>query len=277
MVELFKIGNFGIYLFGVTIVLGMVAGSFVMLKEGKRKKLDSDKVLELSLYTLLASVIGARLYYIIAFNFVYYMENPLNILAIRNGGLSIQGGLIGGILFAIWYTKKKEISFWKISDVFAPGIIIGQAIGRIGCDVFGIPMKKIYPWGVMVNNQILHPVQIYEMILDLILFSYLWKKRDKIQYHGQLFIHYLIGFSIIRGSVEFFRSNPIVFGNFTVAHVTSVVMIGIAILIGMLIKNANKIAEEEKQNSAIKEGLRHYIAIGIIGVIGIWFYYFIHG
>ncbi|WBW95021.1 prolipoprotein diacylglyceryl transferase [Oceanirhabdus sp. W0125-5] len=254
----------------------MVIGMIVMLSEVKRKGLDTDKALDLTIYTIIASVIGARLYYIIAFNLKYYISNPLEVFALRSGGLSIQGGLIAGIGFALIYTKIKKISFWKTADAFAPAIIIGQAIGRIGCDVFGRPMGNSYPWGVMVNSQLLHPVQLYEAGLNLLLFIYLMRKRSKVKYNGELFIKYIIGFSLIRGFVEFFRFNPIVVGPFTVVHVTSLIIIIITLIINNKIKKNQsvlKIINEE----AINIPLLHFILIALLGAFSIWFYYFIHG
>ncbi|MDW7667921.1 MAG: prolipoprotein diacylglyceryl transferase [Bacillota bacterium] len=276
MVEVFKIGHYAIYLFGLTIVIGMIVGIFIMTKEAKRKGSNVDNLTDLAIYTIISALIGARLYYVIAFNFKYYIQNPKNILAFRDGGLSIQGALIFGILFALWYTKKKGINFGKAADAFALGIIMGQAIGRIGCDVFGITMDKVYFWGVKVNNQLLHPAQLYEAILNLLLFTYLWSTRDKIKYDGQLFIKYIIGFSIIRGMVEFFRVNPIVIGPFTIAHVTSAAIIVCAILLNYIMKRNNKNYQVNQSGEGSITPVAHYIGVIIIGAIGILVYYSVH-
>lgn len=278
MVEAFRIGHFSIYVFGITIALGILIGILIMLKEGKRKNQDIDKLSDLAIYTIIASLIGARIFYVLVFNLDYYLANPKAVFAIRNGGMSIQGGLIFGIAFAIWYSKRKKINFLSVADTFAPGIIIGQAIGRVGCDVFGIPMNKQYSWGVMVNNQLLHPAQIYEVILDLILFTYLWKKRHDIKYDGELFINYIIGFSFIRFIVEFFRTNPMVVGPFSVAHITSLIIIIVAIIFNNIIKKNNKgnKSKTKKQNNISKNPTYHYILIAGLGVFSVWFYYFIH-
>ncbi|WP_432402505.1 prolipoprotein diacylglyceryl transferase [Wukongibacter sp. M2B1] len=276
MVEIFRIGHFAIYLFGVTIALGMLVGMAIMIKEAKRKEMDVDKLIDFAIYTIIVSLIGARLYYVFAFNPEYYLANPKAIISIRDGGLSIQGALILGIGFAFWYTKKKKISFWEVADVFTPGIIIGQAIGRIGCDVFGIPMEKPYPWGVMVNSQLLHPAQLYEALLDLLLFVYLWRSRGKVRYNGELFIKYIIGFSIIRGIVEFFRTNPIVFGPFTIAHITSLVIIAITLLIHRSIKKRKITQYELESKNTLKVSAIHYIIIALFAGVSTWFYYYIH-
>jgi phosphatidylglycerol:prolipoprotein diacylglycerol transferase len=238
--------------------------------------MDSNKMLDLALYTIIAAVIGARAYYILVFNFSYYIQNPIEVFHIRSGGLSIQGALIAGILFALWYTKKNNISFLKAADTFAPGIIMGQAIGRIGCDVFGIPMKNVYPWGININNQILHPAQLYEMFLDLILFAYLWKGRTRIKYNGEIFIKYIIGFSINRAIVEFFRSNPIVIQPFSVAHITSFVIIAVALGIGRIIKRKQLESKKDAIDNTVSVSIIEYVLILAVGLIGTWIYYNIH-
>ncbi|ARE86873.1 prolipoprotein diacylglyceryl transferase [Clostridium formicaceticum] len=144
---LFNVGGFSIHLFGVTIALGILVGFFIMLSEAKRKGLDKEKLIDLALYTVIFGVIGARLNYILAFNPAYYIRNLKEILMLQQGGLSIQGSLIIGTAFGFWYMKKKSIPIWKTADAFAPAIIMGQAIGRVGCDVFGIPMSRSWFWG----------------------------------------------------------------------------------------------------------------------------------
>lgn len=276
MRELFRIGHSSVNIFGIMIVAGMIAGILIMLREAKRKGLNQDKVLDLTIFTIIAAVLGARLYYIIGFNFSYYLKNPLEIIFINQGGLSIQGGLLGGILFAAWYTKKKGLSFWEAADTFAPGIAIGQAIGRIGCDVFGVPMKTIYPWGINVGTQILHPAQMYEMILDLLLFAFLWRRRGRLKYKGQLFVNYIIGFSVNRAIVEFFRTNPVVIKPFTIAHVTSFVIIIIAAIAGRIIKVKNQIEQGSVSNETVKVPLYQYALILLIGIVGMVIYYFVN-
>lgn len=276
MIELFTLGNISIYLFGVTIGLGVLAGLWLMIREAKRKGIYSDKILDLVTYSIIAGIIGARLYYIIAFNFSYYLENPIEVFYFHQGGLSIQGGLIGGILIAFWFVRKNGIPFWKTADTFAPAIILGQAIGRIGCDVFGVPMDTVYPWGIAVGGQILHPAQLYEVFLNLILFAYLWTKREKTKYDGQLFINYIIGFSIIRAIVEIFRSNPIVFGPFTIAHVTSFVVIILAVLVQRVISKKENLKKDSVANATVIVSIAEYGLIALIGILGTIIYYTVH-
>ena len=280
MVELFSIGGFSLHLFGLTIAAGIFIGISVMLREGKRKGLDTNRLTDLGVYTLIAAMIGARLNYVIAFNPGYYLEHPLAILMVQRGGLSIQGGLIGGAIFAFWYMRKKEIPIWKTADAFAPGIIIGQAVGRVGCDVFGVPMERAWIWGVEAGGQLLHPAQMYESMLNYGLFLLLWNVRKRMRYNGQLFMLYVMGFSFNRFIVEFFRTNPMVAGPFSIAHVFSLVMIG-AGLIGMrwLQKSSEK-TQSTVANPANDRGTfdwkTHFIILGAM-IVSVLFYYWIHG
>ncbi|MBA1336947.1 MAG: Prolipoprotein diacylglyceryl transferase [Firmicutes bacterium] len=214
--------------------------------------------------------------YVLVFSPGYYRQNPLEIFAVYNGGLSIQGVLIAGIIFAVWYTRRTGIGFWRTADAFAPAIILWQAIGRIGCDVFGVPMDKAYPWGVMVGSQLLHPAQLYEALLNLALFTYLWWSRGRTKYDGQLFIRYLIGFSLIRAAIEFFRTNPVVIGPFTVAHVTSLAIITASIVTGSLLKRKAKRNEPDTGEGPSRVSLLEYLIIVAGGAAGTLIYFSIY-
>ncbi|WP_434643530.1 prolipoprotein diacylglyceryl transferase [Thermoanaerobacterium thermosaccharolyticum] len=195
-VPLFNIGGFTIYLFGIMIAIGVGTGYILALKEAKRKGLDVDKVSEFLVYLIIVGIIGGRLGFVLTYRPYFFLTHPLEILKIHDGGMAIHGSLVAGILFSIWYVRKYKLNFWKIADLASPGLAIGQAIGRIGCDIFGYAMARPWPWGIKVNGQLLHPVQVYEFLLDYIMFFVLWRKRDKIKYNGQLFIIYVIFFNI---------------------------------------------------------------------------------
>jgi len=279
MVQLFSIGGLNIHLFGITIAVGMIVGMLVMLREGKRKGLNHDKLMDLGLYTIIAGVAGARLNYILAFNPAYYLQHPKEIFMVQEGGLSIQGALIGGALFAFWYMKKHQIPMWKTADAFAPGIILGQAIGRVGCDVFGIPMSRAWFWGVEVGGRLLHPAQIYEAILNYILFLVLWNKRKNIRYDGQVFMMYLIGFSMNRFIIEFFRTNPMVVGPISIAHVYSILIIGVTLIVMNWLKkkqqNTQPIVAKPTLYDIKIDWTTNFI-IGVVMVVSVMFYYWIH-
>ncbi|KUO52683.1 MAG: prolipoprotein diacylglyceryl transferase [Desulfitibacter sp. BRH_c19] len=240
MKELFSIGPFTVHFFGLMIAVAIIIGLLVALREARRKNLDEDKIFNLLLYTLLGGFLGARLVYVFIYNPGYYLANPIDILFVHEGGLSIHGGIAGGILTGVLYARIAKLPLWKTSDAIIPALILGQAIGRVGCDVFGVPMVNQYFWGVEVENTILHPAQVYEFILNFLLFGYLWLKRLNQQYDGQLLVHYLLVFPVIRAIVELFRTNPEFLGAVSVAHLMSVVFIisGLG-LRSILIKNSS--------------------------------------
>lgn len=272
MKVLFEIGHFPIYIFGFFIALGVMAGIVVAMLEAKRKKYDEDKLFNFILVAMVSGILGARIYFILAFNLDYYLENPIKIFAFRDGGLSIQGALIFGILGSLIYGKIKKINIWEVADIVAPGIILGQAIGRIGCDVFGVEMSKELFWGVSIKGQLLHPAQIYEAVLNFILFGILWSKRKSVKFNGQLFSIYLIGFSINRFIVEFFRTNPIVFGGLTIAHVTGIIMLIVSVVLYRILSSRGNIKKDnkvKKYDINIKELL---VIISLI-VISVTIYY----
>lgn len=239
MKELFHIFGIPINFFGVMIALGMLAGVFVAYREVKRKKLDVDKLFDIALYSIISAVVGARLFYILFYNLSYYLENPVDIIKINEGGLSIHGGLLGAFIFAFFYFRKQKLNFFKYADAMAPGIILAQGIARIGCDVFGKVMSIPRPWGIEREGQLLHPAQAYEFILNYLVFFILWRKRKNIKYNGQLFVWYIILFSINRSVVELFRINPSVIGWFSISHLLSLLFIAAAIVFMYIAKKKN--------------------------------------
>jgi phosphatidylglycerol:prolipoprotein diacylglycerol transferase len=274
MKELFSIGHFSIYLFGVTIAVGMLAGILLAGREAKRVGLSEDAVFDVVFYSLLGGIVGARLIYISFYDPSYYFANPLEILRINAGGLSIHGGILGGVLTGIWRAKKSKLDLWQIADLLAPALILGQAIGRIGCDVFGLPMTSSFFWGVEVNGTLVHPAQVYELVLDYVLFAWLWLRRSSASYRGHIFVHYLIGFSAIRSIVELFRSNPEVLGFLSVSHLLSIAGIIAGLLLQQYLKKRYPL-EVEKQKPSLPVATILMTIILIIVSTGL--YYFIQG
>ncbi len=272
MKTILSIGHYSINVFGMFIGIGIVLGVLLSIQEAKRRNYSVDTITDLMIYAVIFGIVGARLYYVLVFNLDYYISNPGKIVAVWDGGLSIQGALIGGAIVSLLYAKVKKINLWSAADIMAPGLILGQAIGRIGCDVFGFAMTNEYFWGVLRNGQVLHPTQMYESILNYILFGILWARRKSVKYDGQLFFTYLIGFSINRFIVEFFRTNPIFLEPFTVAHATSLALILISIIALKLLSvrsNDNNATEIKTYNISMRE----ILLIIVMMVASILIYY----
>lgn len=277
MKVLFYLFGFPVYFFGVMIALAMLAGIFIAYREVKRKELEVDILFDLVLYGILSALIGARVFYILFYDWSYYVQNPGDILKINEGGLSIHGGLLGAFIFAFCYFRKQQISFFAYADALAPGIILGQGIGRVGCDVFGKVMSTAHLWGIERQGQLLHPVQVYEFLLDYLVFFILWNKRKIISYNGQLFLWYVILFSINRGTVEFFRENPPVSGWFSISHLLSVLFIAGALTVISFARRAKidppLVVQEEKP--AFWQGLIYMLLMLILSGLSALIFYMV--
>ncbi|MBW1692111.1 MAG: prolipoprotein diacylglyceryl transferase [Deltaproteobacteria bacterium] len=150
---LFKIGPVEIRWYGTMIALAYLVGLWLARREARRKGLDPLLMEEFSYIVLPAALIGARLYYVLFSDAWYFLQHPLKILAFWEGGLAIHGAILGGAASALWFTHRKGIPFLRWADTLAPSVVLGQAIGRIGCfingDAFGVPTQM--PWGVVFS------------------------------------------------------------------------------------------------------------------------------
>ena len=246
---LMQIGPFTLRWYGLMIALACLAGLWLAKKEAVRKGIGKEKIDDFFLYVIIAAIIGARLYYIAFDDPTLFWRNPLSVFAIWQGGLAIHGAILGGLLTSVLYTWRQRISFWKFADRLAPSLILGQAIGRIGCffngDAHGYPTDL--PWGVvyspespagqMFPGQPLHPTQLYEMIFNLIIFGVLWKTRKKITRPGYLFLLYVILYSGARIFVENFRADKLIYGgNISAAQSIGIIGIVLGLILMWLLK-----------------------------------------
>lgn len=276
MKELISFGPIHIYFFGVMIALGIIAGSIFAIKQAEKRGINEDTMLNLIMIVVVSGVIGARLFYILFYNPSYYFSNPSEIIKIDEGGLSIHGGIFAAILAGYIYSRKSKISFLKLADITVMALPLAQGIGRVGCDVFGKPMTNLMPWAINYNGQALHPAQVYEFILDYILFVILWKRSYKKRFEGELFIIYLIAFPIIRGIVEFFRINPVVWGPFSISHILSLILIVIALIVYKVLLGRNRDIVEKLEVNEIKSSTLAVYLITLIA-ISIFVFYFVQG
>ena len=178
---LIQIGPVSIYWYSITMLLAILVGSYVFFKEARKKGYDEEFLTNLIFYGAIFGIIGARIYYVI-FNLDYYLQNPLEIIAIWNGGLAIHGGIIGGAIWFIYYSKKHKKNYLKIFDLVAPGLILAQAIGR-WCNLFNgeahgpvmaketlekMPIPDFIVEGMKIGENYYHPTFLYESIWNLL-------------------------------------------------------------------------------------------------------------
>jgi len=231
----FNIGSFFVAYYGVIIAIGMLVGVTFILKEAKRVGFDEDGVLDICIITIVAGVVGARLYYVI-FAWQYYKDNILGIFNIRQGGLAIYGGILAGILSVFILCKRKKIKFLAFTDVGIFGVVIGQIFGRWGNffnrEVFGQytdgPFAMLLPLSAIrstedVTTEMLthiqsingvdfisvHPTFLYESMWNLALLILMLCTRKKKKFDGQVFLTYLIGYGAGRFWIEGIRTDQL--------------------------------------------------------------------
>ncbi|WP_280771464.1 prolipoprotein diacylglyceryl transferase [Salipaludibacillus daqingensis] len=277
MIEpLFHLGPISIHFFGVMIAVGALIGVGLLVHEAKKANVEKDLLLDGVFYSLLGGILGARVIFVFVYNPGYYLERPLEILFINQGGLSIHGGIIGGLLTGYIYLKKKKLSVWNTLDLVAPSLILAQGISRIGCDVFGFAAPDWWPIKIENNGEMVHPAQAYEFTLNYILFGYLWLKLQAPRYTGEVFLHYLFGFMLIRGIVEFSRVNPQVIGGLSVSHVMS--LIGMAIAVYFIVKKKGQHKGEfPVPISSNREKWKVAVTVAILLILSLLLYFNVQG
>ncbi len=239
-----------IYFYGVILALAILAGTFVSEYIGtKYWELNKETIIDLAPYLIISGIIGARLYYCLL-NYDFYLRFPTEILAIRHGGISIHGAILGGLIGLYIFAKKHKMSFLKLADVSSVGLVFAQAIGRWGnffnSEAFGYPTEL--PWKLYIAPQYrpvpyqgceyFHPTFLYESILDLIIFGILLLIRRKIiNKDGNLALIYLILYSVARIIVEKCRIDSVLYlQGIPIAIIISVIIIFVSGIL-LLIRN----------------------------------------
>lgn len=218
---LVQLGTFELRAYGVIVALSFLLALWLSAKEAKRKGLDPALVQDFAFYALLGGIAGARIYFVMFSQPAYFLSKPWEILAIWHGGLGIIGALVGGFLAALWYCRKMGLSFWRLADTLAPGIILGQAAGILACLANGDSYGKAtdLAWAITYTNPRamaplnvpLHPIELYEMAAYLLVFLVVWGTRQKYKTEGFAFLTYVAGYGAVRFFLEFFRGHPAIF------------------------------------------------------------------
>ena len=278
----FNIGPLTIRFYAILIILGAIAGAWLAARQAKKHGEDSEIVLDLLPWLLIGGIIGARLWHVFtpsASNIAQgvttenYLKNPIEILKMWKGGLGIPGGVIGGALALIIYTKARKLSFWQWADFIAPGLLIGQAIGRWGNfvnqEVYGRPSNL--PWAITIDPQFrirgfefvekYHPLFLYESLLNLLGAGVLlWvdrKFKDKL-FKGDIFFGYLIWYSTVRFALEFLRLDPSPVNGINVNQ-TSMLVVGVLAVIVLVLRHtiwSGKLKEKELADQESKLALK---------------------
>jgi phosphatidylglycerol:prolipoprotein diacylglycerol transferase len=214
-------GPFTLHTYGVLLAVAFLAGLWVVSRQAKRAGLDANRITDMAVWVLIAGLVGAKLLLVVV-DWTYFGRNPREILSILQSGGVFYGGLIGGILVAGWYARRHHLPGWQTADVLAPGVILGQAIGRLGCFAAGCCWGKAtqVPWAVTFTDvyaaravgtpmdMAVHPSQLYESFAAFLIFLFLLWLAPRKSFHGQVTLAYVALYSTVRFALEFLRGDP---------------------------------------------------------------------
>jgi phosphatidylglycerol:prolipoprotein diacylglycerol transferase len=270
----FKIGPIAVHWYGLLIVTGALLGAYVATREAKRRGEDPEHVWNGLIGCLILGLVGARLYHIFSSpadgsgGFSYYVENPIAIIRVWDGGLGIYGAIVGGVVGLLIYARRNRLGAWRWLDIGAPGLVLAQAIGRwanfINQELYGPPTTL--PWGLYISTEHriprysdlsryptdttrFHPTFLYESLWNLGVFALLtwggrrWAHRLR---DGDLFLAYLALYGIGRAWIEqFFRPDAWVVGDGLAA--ATLFSLGLALVAGLalLVRHRRSVQDQK--------------------------------
>lgn len=233
---LIMVGPLTIYWYGLFIVSGILAATLISFKLANKYNIKKDTIIDLAFWLIIAGLIGTRIYHVLL-ELPFYLDNPIDIFKVWQGGLAIHGGIIAGLVTIWWFSWKQNINFWLLTAIIAPGVALAQAIGRWGNyfnqEIYGVPTSL--PWGIPIefvnrvpeffNYEFFHPTFLYESIGSFLIFlillflhKILLKPKLPTTYYllptKIIVAVYLALYSLLRFSLEFIRTDqtPVVLG-----------------------------------------------------------------
>jgi phosphatidylglycerol---prolipoprotein diacylglyceryl transferase len=217
---LLKLGPLTIHTYGFMMALGVALGLWFIYVQAKKAGLDAPRIMDAAFYTIIVSLIGAKLI-LLAGNLSFYLSNPRELFSLARSGGVFQGGLTFGVIFALWYFRRKKIPTWATADIIGPALALGHGFGRIGCFSAGCcyGSECSLPWSAVFRNEYasgltgvplntaVHPVQLYEAALNFLNFLVLFLILKRKKFDGQVFSLYIVNYSVIRFLTEYFRGD----------------------------------------------------------------------
>lgn len=202
-----RIGSLSIYSWGTMLALAFLIGLIVAIRYGKKEGISAELILDLFIYVVISSIVGARVFYVIAF-FSQYRDNILSIFLLNQGGMVFLGGLLFAMAAVLLYVRSRKQNVWRLLDALSPASAIGYAVGRIGCYLNGCC------YGVTILG-VQQPTQLYSSMSGLIIFIVLAYLYGRKKYDGQIFLTGLLLYSVYRFMIEFVRFSPVHYLIFT--------------------------------------------------------------
>ena len=244
--ELFSLGPVTVYTYGVVLAAAYLLGLQLAMRRARARGMDPNRALDLGIAIIVSALVGAKLLLVIV-DFDHFRRNPGELFSIVRAGGVFYGGLIAAILVAFWYMQRHKMPLWMTTDIFAPGISLGHAVGRLGCLAagccYGHPTNL--PWAITFTNPAaaanvgtplgvpLHPTQLYESGTELVILAFLLLTEKKGRpFPGRTFWAYLLLYGLSRFVIEFFRGDPrgMVFGNISTSQFISLILVPISLV-----------------------------------------------
>jgi phosphatidylglycerol---prolipoprotein diacylglyceryl transferase len=211
--------TFPIPAYGFMLAIGIVLGIYLAKKEAIRSGVDPQTIESFAFWVVVTSVLGSRFLYTFVEHGDHYWKHPIEFFYFHKGGLAFSGSLVTAIITAIVFSKKKNISIWKLLDIITPPVSLGLFFGKMGCFLAGCCYGKVcdLPWGVAFNHPQtlaeprgipLHPTQLYEGAAWLLLFFILYKYQLKNPKTGVVFALFALSYGVVRFILEYFRADP---------------------------------------------------------------------
>ncbi len=218
--ELFSLGPVHLYSYGAMMALAFLVGTTLGLREAKRLGLDEDALVNVILVTLVASILGARALYVME-HLQQFRREWGSVVALWQGGLTLYGGIVAGTFAGLVMARRLGLPRWVVADALAPSLALGTMFGRIGCFLngccYGHPTTL--PWGVRFPRESfaflefgdtpVHPSQLYNAAVGLVLFLVLWFGRKRFRVPGVLFWTFIVAFALARIGIDLTRNYEI--------------------------------------------------------------------
>ncbi|MCS7089184.1 MAG: prolipoprotein diacylglyceryl transferase [Verrucomicrobiota bacterium] len=214
----FHVGPLTVHWYGILVALGFLVGLWNAARRAPRAGLPGEAIADLGPWLIVGAVVGARFLYVVTYWHEQFAQAPWwEVFMVHHGGLVYYGGLVGATLSASVYLAWRRLPVWRVADVLAPGIALGYFVGRWGCLLNGccygrstdLPWAVRYPADHPLSAPTfpVHPVQIYDSLLSLVLYALLAWFFPRRRFDGQVFAWYLIGYALSRAGVELFRGD----------------------------------------------------------------------
>lgn len=244
----FKLGPISVAWYGIIIVTGMILAIYLTTSEAEKRGISEDFIIDTAFWTLPIGIIGARLYYVV-FELEYYLNHPLQIFAIWEGGIAIYGGIIAGFLTFYYRSQKDKVPLLLLTDVVVPYLLLAQAIGRwgnfINQEAHGVEVSRQFLEKLMLPEFIIeqmniagtyyHPTFLYESLWSLIgvIVILLIRNRKHLLLRGESTALYLIWYGFGRFFIEGMRTDSLYIGSLRVSQIVSILIIlfGVALIV----------------------------------------------